>query len=781
MSEPSHANSARCTHASLAQRGPLSLPILADHGPKGQIRKSKSGKRRAIILASIQLLIIIHIALWYFGAFGGKTLTPVEPSESMEFAKHGVINAGLIFFAIALLGTLIFGRWFCGWGCHIVMLQDFCGWIMKKCGVRPKVFRSRFLIYVPLLLAIYMFIMPAVHRWGLIPLDAKLATSLGADNWLVQSLRVSMSWIGFPLPYTHLPEWKVQSHLTTTDFWRTFAHWMVAIPFLFVCGFATVYFLGAKGFCTYGCPYGGFFAPLDKFAFGRILVTDACEGCGHCTAVCTSNVRVHEEVREYGMVVNPGCMKCMDCVSVCPNDALYFGFAKPAVMKGPAKNQAPKRIYDLTLGEEFAFAAVFALTFVSVRGVYGWVPMLMAAGLAGIVTFLAWKAWRLVRDQNVALYRFQLKLKGAMRPAGWTFAALTAGVVLLTVHSGVVNGAMSLAGRHDAKVTVPPDAAYDPHGPTISPEMTASADRALRLYSVASGLRDGGIGLPLWGDWQTTIDVKAARLHLAKRDFTAAERVVRRSIEREGAQDTLCSGLAWVLFAQGRADEALRYGESIIAQHGEFAQTADAYVRIAMSKGETALAEKTLRAMLERNGPDDRFSSSLMRVCAAQNRAAEALSYGRGVLLEHRNFDATLEAFVQIAGAVHDTQMIIDLCRQRLEKFPDHLNTLRWLSIVLVQTGAADEGIALTRRTIELDPNNAQAYLFLSGALADEARMDEAIETLRGAVTRFPANARLHGLLADMLEFTGRLDEAKAHRERANQLQQGHHQPAHNK
>src|SRR5207244_4171 len=85
--------------------------------------------------------------------------------------------------------------------------------------------------------------------------------------------------------------------------------------------FMTVYFLGNKGFCTYACPYGGVFGLVDKVAPGRIRVTDACEECGHCTAVCTSNVIVHAEVKKYGMVVDPGCMKCMDCVSVCPNDA----------------------------------------------------------------------------------------------------------------------------------------------------------------------------------------------------------------------------------------------------------------------------------------------------------------------------------------------------------------------------------------------------------------------------------------------------------------------------
>ena len=35
------------------------------------------------------------------------------------------------------------------------------------------------------------------------------------------------------------------------------------IPFLFIVGFMTVYFLGSKGFCTYGCPYGGVFGIAD--------------------------------------------------------------------------------------------------------------------------------------------------------------------------------------------------------------------------------------------------------------------------------------------------------------------------------------------------------------------------------------------------------------------------------------------------------------------------------------------------------------------------------------
>ncbi len=106
-----------------------------------------------------------------------------------------------------------------------------------------------------------------------------------------------------------------------------------------VCGFAAVYFLGAKGFCTYACPYGAVFAAADRVAPMRIRVTDACEGCGHCTAVCTSNVLVHQEVRDYGMVVDSGCMKCRDCVSGLPQRRALLRrradslFAKPRVAR----------------------------------------------------------------------------------------------------------------------------------------------------------------------------------------------------------------------------------------------------------------------------------------------------------------------------------------------------------------------------------------------------------------------------------------------------------------
>ncbi len=411
----------------------VNLPILKKSTPpKSGIRESRTSRWRAASLIVLYLLMIAHLVQWWLM---GRTISPIEPSETMYTLQNGAINAGFIFFTLAILATLIFGRFVCGWGCHIVALQDFCAWLMKKLGVKPRPFRSRLLIFVPLMVALYMFVWPTVARYLAKPANAAL----------------------FP---------QFTNHLITTEYWATFPTVAVAIPFLFICGFMTVYFLGSKGFCTYGCPYGGVFVIADKFAPGKIRVTDDCNQCGHCTATCMANVQVHAEVKAYGMVIDPGCMKHMDCISVCPNDALYFGFGKPsiavaknssssspatgsnlpqsgavasgAILNPESKIQHPKPNYSLTWPEEIAAASVFALSFFAVWDVYQLVPMLMALGISIVTTFLTMQTWRLIRSSDLSFHRWTLKSGGVIKKAGWTFLSFAVAWIALNAHSGYI-------------------------------------------------------------------------------------------------------------------------------------------------------------------------------------------------------------------------------------------------------------------------------------------------------------------------------------------------------
>ena len=129
-----------CTSQKVKQKRSIELPVLQNStAQKSEVRHSKASRWRAFSLVTLTLLMVAHYIQW---RIAGETISPIEPSEAMHTLQKGAINAGFIFFVLAILGTMIFGRFVCGWGCHILALQDSCAWLMKKIGITPQPFRS---------------------------------------------------------------------------------------------------------------------------------------------------------------------------------------------------------------------------------------------------------------------------------------------------------------------------------------------------------------------------------------------------------------------------------------------------------------------------------------------------------------------------------------------------------------------------------------------------------------------------------------------------------------
>jgi len=559
----------------------------------------------------------------------------------MYTLELGQLNAGFVFFALALLSTLLFGRFLCGWGCHLVALQDLCGWIMKRLGVRPRPFRSRLLVYGPLALALYMFVWPTVKRWsGLAP----------------------RPFPGFT------------NHFVTSGFWDTFpGPWFAALT-LAVCGFAAVYFLGAKGFCTYGCPYGALFAGLDRFAPGRILVSDACIQCGHCTVTCTSNVRVHEEVKLYGRVTDVGCMKCMDCVSVCPTGALRFGFALPRLpwKKGPAAVRPPARRYDLTLGEELVLAAVALVAFLAFRGLYDGPPLLMSAGLGGLTGFAALLAWRVVRRPDARLQNVRLKVSGKLRPAGIAFVTLSVLWLAFTAHSAFVQwhrqlGVRALA-RGEATRAEVLDGSY--RARSYSAAHRRAMERAYRHLSLAHR----------WGIVDVAeVELGLAWLHLLRGEDAAAEASIRAAIALDPEQPSRHLDLSDFLLSRGRAEEA---------------------------------ADELARAVeLGASGPAERFRLAGLR--AEQGRYEEARVQYESLLARtpdspevRYNLGGVLRRMGRPGEAAEQLERAARLA-------PDDPDTRVELGLALAEAGRTDEALAELRRAVELAPERPESRIHL--------------------------------------------------------------------
>ncbi len=632
----------------------VSLPVLpaAVPGAKRAAFGSRTGWKRAAVLAGVWAFMIAHLVQWLAM---GTTLAPIEPSESMETVKNGIVTVGAIFFAAALLSTALLGRWFCGWGCHWVAIQDGTAWLLAKAGIRPRPFRSRLLAWMPLCLAIYMFVWPLFYRFAVAP-------------WVQSDLR----WPGFSV------------HLVTQDFWATFPGWMMGIPFVLVSGVLVVWLLGTKGYCTYACPYGGFFAPLDELAPMRIVVDhDRCEQCGHCTAVCTSNVRVHEEVRDYGMVVDVGCMKCMDCVTTCPNEALRFGAGGPAIKverAGAKAADAAARRFDLSLGEEVAFAAIAVGALFAARGSYVGVPLLFASGIAACTAFLAWKSWRVLREPSSSFHGAQLRLRGALRPAGAAWLACTAVVLAGLAWTGSLNAAAFLARTFDARVAIPAEAVFSPSGTEPTPSQRADAERALALYRWCAAWPEGWS--PFRAAWRRT-DLERAYLMAVLRDAEGAEALLRRSWERDGPDEGVAIVIGRVLRMQiARRDDALAWYDAALADHPAW----------------RALREEQLVWLDLENEPARLVASARAGVAAMPE---------------------------DLASLRRLSLALIERGESRAE---------------------AGEGVALVRRTLEIAPGNGFAHAALARGLLKLGLRDEAMAEFRRALELEPASEAIRAM-----------------------------------
>jgi tetratricopeptide (TPR) repeat protein len=85
--------------------------------------------------------------------------------------------------------------------------------------------------------------------------------------------------------------------------------------------------------------------------------------------------------------------------------------------------------------------------------------MLMALGIATVTTFLALRAWRLFRAQDLSFYRFNLKLSGKIRKAGWVFLSLALLWIGLNAHSGWVRYHESAGARAFQNIKIPDELA----------------------------------------------------------------------------------------------------------------------------------------------------------------------------------------------------------------------------------------------------------------------------------------------------------------------------------
>jgi tetratricopeptide (TPR) repeat protein len=252
-------------------------------------------------------------------------------------------------------------------------------------------------------------------------------------------------------------------------------------------------------------------------------------------------------------------MRCLDCVSVCPNDALSLSFGPPAIFpklradrrpdapKTPIKRWRPLRYSDYSLGEEALIAGFYLAYFFTFRGLYTQIPFLFALAIGGILAFLSIETLRLLRQPTYSLQSISLKRAGRWTGRGRAFLAVMACLLAFSAHSAFVR--FHEVSRDDAW-TATREARFEV-GQGRTPELTAEERAAAQELHASAGLVDR---FGLVSNWRNT--ERLAWGALMQGDSARYELLIRRALKQSGGHAGVHADYGQWLAAEGRTREA---------------------------------------------------------------------------------------------------------------------------------------------------------------------------------------------------------------------------------
>lgn len=244
---------------------------------KSRVNRQKI--RRAMILISF---ILFPLTLYY-----------LSPYVIIVGIAEGVMTGSFIVFLMMLVGSILFGRLFCGWICPAGGLQDACALVNDKRNKGKWRKWIKYMIWVPWLSVIVML---GVHAGGITNVDFFYMTEHGVS-------------VARPEGY-------------------------IIYYFVLFLIFIVTIIGGRRSFCHSFCwmaPFMQIGMTIRKVLHipGLHLETnpEKCIGCGQCTKRCIMSLEVAELVKE-GSIKNVDCSLCGECADTCPKKVIHFSMGK---------------------------------------------------------------------------------------------------------------------------------------------------------------------------------------------------------------------------------------------------------------------------------------------------------------------------------------------------------------------------------------------------------------------------------------------------------------------
>lgn len=251
-------------------------------------------------------------------------------------------------------------------------------------------------------------------------------------------------------------------------------------------------------------------------------------------------------------------------------------------------------------------------------------------------------------------------------------------------------------------------------------------------------------------------------------DRKGAERAYRRGLEVAPDNVELLNALGWVLFQDGRTQEAVAEYKRALAADPKHAKAHNNLALALVELGQLDDAATHFSASLAIE-PKAEIYSDLGFVLARQGHAKEAdAQYKKALALDPNCPSAHLNLAVAAVQSGDLTAAELHY-RQALPGRPT-AETHNGLGFVLARQGRADEAIAEYKKAISVDSKFTPAFNNLGEALARQGKLEDAADYYRRSLAQRPSPAT-YNALGRILHQLGREDEAELQFSKAKSLQ----------
>lgn len=227
---------------------------------------------------------IILISFFLFPA----TFYYLSPVLIIEASSKGIINGSFVLFLLLFIGSLFFGRAFCGWICPGAGCQESIFSARSKKVTKGDL--VKWLIWVPWICTILLM---AIRSGGYRKIDFFFQTANGFSIGNVESLLRYLSVLFL----------------------------LIVLP---------AFIVGRRSFCHHLCwmaPFMIFGRKIRNFFRWRSLqllaAPETCKHCHTCTDNCPMSLPVEEMVNQRKME-NTECILCGTCVDGCKQGAINY-------------------------------------------------------------------------------------------------------------------------------------------------------------------------------------------------------------------------------------------------------------------------------------------------------------------------------------------------------------------------------------------------------------------------------------------------------------------------